>query len=139
VATPFPQWAMRARPAGDSTPGQSHSPNGLGKHSIAACRRPDSAVAAGDLSYWPRPTVPEPDGSELASPAIEVASWGRRLIAEGSSFMDSRPPNVNAFFRTSAELASLKVSATTMSNRAPGGSLMCLQINGLGAAPGALL
>src|SRR6266540_2833003 len=40
----------------------------------------------------------KPDGSEIAYPAIEVAHISDGLITERWSFMDSCPPDVNAFF-----------------------------------------
>jgi ketosteroid isomerase-like protein len=40
----------------------------------------------------------KPDGSEIAYPAIEVAHMSDGLITERWSFMDSCPPDVNAFF-----------------------------------------
>jgi len=40
----------------------------------------------------------KPDGSEIAYPAIEVARMSDGLITERWSFMDSCPPEVNAFF-----------------------------------------
>jgi hypothetical protein len=40
----------------------------------------------------------KPDGSEIAYPAIEVAHMSDGLIIERWSFMDSCPPDVNAFF-----------------------------------------
>jgi hypothetical protein len=42
--------------------------------------------------------VAKPDGSEIAYPAIEVAHISDGLITERRSFMDSCPPDVNAFF-----------------------------------------
>ena len=40
----------------------------------------------------------KPDGSEIHYPAIEVAHMSDGLITERWSFMDSCPPEVNAFF-----------------------------------------
>ena len=40
----------------------------------------------------------KPDGSEIAYPAIEVAHISDGLIIERWSFMDSCPPDVNAYF-----------------------------------------
>ena len=40
----------------------------------------------------------KPDGSEIDYPAVEVAHMSDGLITERWSFMDSCPPDVNAFF-----------------------------------------
>jgi ketosteroid isomerase-like protein len=40
----------------------------------------------------------KPDGSEIAYPAIEVAHMADGLITERWSFMNSCPPDVDAFF-----------------------------------------
>jgi len=40
----------------------------------------------------------KPDGSEIAYPAIEIAHVNDGLITERWAFMDSCPPEVNAFF-----------------------------------------
>lgn len=40
----------------------------------------------------------KPDGSEIAYPAIEVAHLADGLITERWSFMNSCPPDVDAFF-----------------------------------------
>lgn len=40
----------------------------------------------------------KPDGSEISYPAIEIAHMSEGVITERWSFMDSCPPEVNAFF-----------------------------------------
>jgi hypothetical protein len=40
----------------------------------------------------------KPNGSEISYPAIEIAHMSEGLITERWSFMDSCPPEVNAFF-----------------------------------------
>jgi ketosteroid isomerase-like protein len=40
----------------------------------------------------------KPNGSEISYPAIEVAHMSEGVITERWSFMDSCPPEVNAFF-----------------------------------------
>jgi ketosteroid isomerase-like protein len=40
----------------------------------------------------------KPDGTEISYPAIEVAHMSDGLITDRWSFMDSCPPDVNAFF-----------------------------------------
>jgi hypothetical protein len=39
-----------------------------------------------------------PDGSELLYPAVEIAHMSDGRVTERSSFMDSCPPEVDAFF-----------------------------------------
>jgi len=40
----------------------------------------------------------KPNGSEISYPAIEIAHMSEGVITERWSFMDSCPPEVNAFF-----------------------------------------
>ena len=70
-----------------------------------AIKRIDGNIAVHDVSANDEHVVAlinvalrKPDGSEIAYPAIEIAHMSEGVITERWSFMDSCPPEVNAFF-----------------------------------------
>jgi ketosteroid isomerase-like protein len=70
-----------------------------------AIRRNDGHIAVHDLLANDEHVIAlinvalrKPDGSEIAYRAIEVGHLSDGLITERWSFMDSCPPDVNAFF-----------------------------------------
>jgi len=75
------------------------------KQTSGAIRRIDGNIAVHDVLANDEHVIAminvalrKPDGSEIAYPAIEVAHMSDGLITERWSFMDSCPPEVNAFF-----------------------------------------
>jgi ketosteroid isomerase-like protein len=75
------------------------------QHMSGAVKRIDGNIAVHDVLANDEHVVAlinvalrKPDGSEIAYPAIEVAHMSDGLITERWSFMNSCPPDVDAFF-----------------------------------------
>jgi ketosteroid isomerase-like protein len=89
---------------------EAGNPEVMGREAVlkqmsGAIRRIDGNIAVHDVLANDEHVIAlinvalrKPDGSEIAYPAIEVAHMSDGLITERWSFMDSCPPDVNAFF-----------------------------------------